>query len=147
MRNIWKWILFGLAFFVLAFVVALPLFGGFAMMPMRWLGAGGVPRGMMAGSGMLGAGMFGWIGLALRCIVPLAAVAGLIALVVVLVRKPAAPAAVPPLLPSSRPCRAPTAGKPCRKAGRRAPSAERNSNLGFYWSPAAPPLGGAAVRR
>jgi hypothetical protein len=56
MKSVWKWILFGGAVFLLAFCVALPLFGGFAAMPARTIHSFSVMRGGMMGSGI------GWIG-------------------------------------------------------------------------------------
>jgi hypothetical protein len=79
MKGIWKWVLFGAIVFVAAFVIALPLFGGW-MMPGRSLYGFGMMR-----AGMMG---FGWggLGLLLRFGIPLLLVIGAAVLVYSLVR-------------------------------------------------------------
>jgi hypothetical protein len=51
MKSNWKWLVFGAAVFLLAFCIALPLFGGFAAMPVRTIHSFGMMRGGMMGSG------------------------------------------------------------------------------------------------
>jgi zinc-ribbon domain len=86
MKNIWKWILLGAAVFLLAFCIALPLFNGFSAMPMRWGAGSGLIRG-----GMVHGAMIGGIGMLFRLILPVIGIAGLAALIYVLVKRPAAP--------------------------------------------------------
>jgi hypothetical protein len=113
MKNVWKWILLGVVFFLLALCVAFPLMGGLAFMPMR----GFFAQGMMSRAPMMGGfaygGGFGWLALligAVRCLLPLAIVAGIIALIVYLVRrKPSTP---PPALAAD------AASKPCPACGK-----------------------------
>jgi hypothetical protein len=107
MKNIWKWILLGAIFFLLAFCVALPLLGGLGGMPRGFLGGGLIHRMPMMG----GFGLAGVLGLAIRCILPILIVAGLIVLVVMLVRKPSSGA--PLVTPPTKPC--PACGKPVQE--------------------------------
>ena len=103
MNNIWKWILFGAAVFLLAFCIALPLLGGFSAMPFR----SGYGYGMMQG-GMMNWGGFGGIGMLFPLALPVLGIAGLAVLVFYLVKRPAAPPP-PPALPTA-PCA--NCGKP-----------------------------------
>jgi hypothetical protein len=99
MKNAWKWIVFGLAIFLLAFCIALPLFAGGSLLPVRWMSY----RRMMPG-GMMGFGAFGWIGMLVRLAIPVLFVGLVVAIVVTLVRKPSAPstpAATPPAAPTA----------------------------------------------
>jgi hypothetical protein len=88
MKSAWKWILLGVAVFLLAFIVALPLFGGFAAMPARTIQSFG-----MMGGGMMdwGIGGFVWIGLLFRLALPVLVVGGAAALVYGLMKRPSAP--------------------------------------------------------
>jgi hypothetical protein len=105
MKGIWKWILFGGIVFVVALLIALPLFGGGWMMPARsWQGFGMMNRGMMG----FGWGSFGLLGLLFRIGLPLLVVIGLAALVYFLVRRP--PAATGPQTPAAM--------VPCGKCGK-----------------------------
>jgi hypothetical protein len=93
MKNFWKWLLYGLAVFLLAFCIALPLFGG------GWGFSGG--RMGFAGSGMHGWmmggwGALGWIGMILRLLLPIAVVGLCIALGVSLYRARQVPPPAPP---------------------------------------------------
>jgi hypothetical protein len=105
MKSVWKWILFGGAVFLLAFCVALPLFGGFAAMPARTIHSFSVMRGGMMGSGIGWIGGIGWFGMLFRLAVPLFVLGGVAALVYGLVKRPATP---PPA--ATVPCA--TCGKP-----------------------------------
>jgi hypothetical protein len=97
MKSAWKWIIFGLAIFVLAFCIALPLFGGGSLLPVRVM----TYRRMMP-NGMMGAGGFGWIGMLARVAIPLLFVGLVVAVGVLLLRKPSTPpAATPPALPAA----------------------------------------------
>lgn len=97
MKNIWKWILFGAAVFLLAFCIALPLWGGGSWMPIRSIFGHGMMRG-----GMMGWGGFGWIGILFRFAVPVLVIGGLGVLIYYLVKRPGVP---PPPPPSpTRPC-------------------------------------------
>ena len=93
MKNIWKWIVFGLAVFLVSFLVALPLFAGTWMPSMRT-----VLRYDMMHDGMMGLGFGGisWIGMLFRSVLPTLFVVGGIALVYLLV-KSAGPKAVAPV--------------------------------------------------
>jgi hypothetical protein len=97
MKNIWKWLFFGLIIFLIAFVIAMPFFGGRAGWPMRSV----YGYGMMPG-GMMGWGGFGGIGMLLGMALPLLAVAGVIALVYSLIARSGTPPPPPPV-PTS-PC-------------------------------------------
>jgi hypothetical protein len=101
MKSVWKWILFGLAVFLLAFCVAFPLLGGFAGLPLRatHAGVGFLHRGMMAGWD--GAGM---LGLPVRLAIPVLAIVLLAAVFVWLLGRRSA---TPP--PAATPC--PSCGK------------------------------------
>jgi hypothetical protein len=103
MKSIWKWILFGLAVFLLAFCIALPLFGGGSLLPVR-----AVYLHRMMPYGMMGVGSFGWIGLLARLAVPILFFVLVAAVVVLLLRKPSAPAT-----PAATPC--PSCGKPVQQ--------------------------------
>jgi hypothetical protein len=81
MKGFWKWLLFGAIVFVFAFLIALPLFGGW-MMPGRSLFGFGMMRGGMPGFGW---GGFGLLGL-LRFGIPLLLLIGVAVLVYSLVR-------------------------------------------------------------
>ncbi|MBN2086362.1 MAG: zinc ribbon domain-containing protein [Anaerolineales bacterium] len=88
MKSVWKWILLGIAVFVVAFLIALPLWAGFPM-------ASGEPiygYGMMS-RGMLNWGMGGiwWIGMLFRLAVPILVIGGVAALVYWLAKRPSAP--------------------------------------------------------
>ena len=104
MKNNWKWILLGAAVFLLAFCIALPLFGGFSAMPMRWISGSGLAR-----DGMMHGGLFGGIGMLFRLAVPVLGIAGLAALIYLLVKRPAAS---PPPLPSLPTTACVNCGKP-----------------------------------
>ena len=104
MKNIWKWIVFGLVVFLVSFLVALPLFAGGWMPPMRTIYGYGMMHGGMMGWGF---GGISWIGMLFRTVLPILAVAGGIALVYWLV-KPGAPQAEPPV--PTTPCH--SCGKP-----------------------------------
>lgn len=101
MKSVWKWILFGLALFLLAFCVALPLFSRGLMLPVRMMSyrSGGM------GFGMMGAGGLGLLGLLARVAVPILFLVLVVAVVVMLVRKPSTPPA-----PTTKPC--PKCGQP-----------------------------------
>jgi hypothetical protein len=103
MKSVWKWILFGLAIFLLAFCVALPLFSGGFFLPGRVMQF----RGMMP-YGMMGAGMFGWIGLLARLAIPILFVVLAVAVGVMLWKKPSTPPT-----PATTPC--PSCGKPVQQ--------------------------------
>jgi hypothetical protein len=108
MKNVWKWIILGLAVFVLAFCIALPLFGGGSLLPVRMMSY----RRMMP-FGMMGAGTFGsfgWIGMLARLVLPLLFVGLVVAVVALLLRKPSAPPISTPPAPPAAPCR--KCGKP-----------------------------------
>ncbi|MBN1439060.1 MAG: hypothetical protein JW929_06585 [Anaerolineales bacterium] len=95
MKNTWKWILFGFAVFLLAFCIALPLFGGFpaAAMP-RLIGSRMIHRGMIGG------GLLGGAGSLFRLAFPLLGIGGLAALVYALLKRPApSPAPAAPAAP------------------------------------------------
>jgi hypothetical protein len=102
MKRVWKWILLGIAVFLAAFFIALPLLGGWGVMPVRGIyGYGLIHRGMT------GWGGFSWIGMLFRFAVPALLVVGGAGLVYYLVKPPAAPPANP--VPT-KPCGA--CGKP-----------------------------------
>ena len=103
MKSVWKWILLGLAVFLLAFCIALPLFSRGALLPVRAFSY----RGMMP-MGMMGLGVFGWLGVLARLAVPVLFVALIVALVWIVVRSSKAPSA-----PASTPC--PSCGKPVQQ--------------------------------
>jgi hypothetical protein len=105
MKNAWKWIILGLAVFVLAFCIALPLFGGGSLLPVRMMSY----RRMMP-FGMMGIGAFGWIGMLARLVIPLLFVGLVVGVVVLLVRKPSPPPVSTPPAPPTAPCR--KCGKP-----------------------------------
>jgi hypothetical protein len=107
MKNIWKWIILGLAVFLLAFCIALPLLGGTGYLPMRLLGGG---RMWMRAGMMDGFGVFGWLGWIARLAIPAIGFLLLVYLIIALVRKPQVPPANPPA--------APPAGTPCSRCGR-----------------------------
>jgi hypothetical protein len=113
MKNIWKWIALGVAFFLAGFCVALPLFGIFGGMPARFLSGPGMMYQLpMMGGGWGGGAMVGLAMLVIRCLLPILIVAGFIVLIVLLVRKSskgASPAeSAPP--PTGKVCSA--CGKP-----------------------------------
>ena len=102
MKNIWKWILMVVALFLVSFCIALPvlsLLGINPALPMRFMaGSGFGSRMAMPGYGMMGGGFFGSgllaiVGIALRCVLPLLLVGGIIAVFVLLLRRH--PAATP----------------------------------------------------
>jgi hypothetical protein len=102
MKSIWKWILIGVIVFLAAFLIALPLFGGWSMFPARSMfGFGMVHRGVM------GWGRFGWIGGLVGLAVPILLIAGVVALVFFLVKRPTPP-----------PTPAPAPTKPCTNCGK-----------------------------
>jgi hypothetical protein len=105
MKSAWKWIIFGLAVFVLAFCIALPLFGGGSLLPVRVM----TYRRMMP-YGMMGGGGIGWIGMLARLAIPLLFVGLVVAVVALLLRKPATPPASTP--PSAATAACPKCGKP-----------------------------------
>jgi hypothetical protein len=102
MKSNWKWVVFGAAVFLLAFCIALPLFGGFAAMPVRTVHAFGGMRGGMMNWGI---GGFGGIGLLFRLAAPLLVIAGVAALVYWLAKRPSAapPAATVPCATCGKP--------------------------------------------
>jgi len=109
MKNIWKWILLGVVFFLVAFCVALPLLGGLAGLPGRaFFGEGMMNRGSMMGNFGFGGGL-GLLMLASRCVLPLLVVAGIVALVVWLVRRQS-PKALSTAASDTKPCS--SCGKP-----------------------------------
>jgi hypothetical protein len=95
MKGVWKWILLGVAVFVAAFLIALPLFGGWPMMPARFFGFGVLRPGMM------GWGGFGWLGALMGLAIPILLIIGVVALVVSLGKAPTPhpPAAQTPTTP------------------------------------------------
>jgi zinc-ribbon domain len=97
MKSVWKWILFGLAVFVLAFCIGLPLFSRSFLLPGRMM----FNRGMMP-FGMMGVGALGWLGILARLAIPILFVVLVVALVVMLVRKPSTPPTPP--APETTPC-------------------------------------------
>lgn len=114
MKNAWKWIVFGLAVFVLAFCIALPLFGGGSLLPVRVMSYRRMmPFGMM-GVGTFGtsgtSGAFGWIGMLARLVIPVLFVGLVVAVVALLLRKRSAPPASTPPASAAAPCR--KCGKP-----------------------------------
>jgi len=105
MKSVWKWVLFGLAIFLLAFCIALPLFGGGSLLPIRVM----TYRGMMPyGTGMMRLGAFGLFGTLARLAIPLLFVGLVVGIVALLLRKPS----TPPTSPTT-PC--PTCGKPVQQ--------------------------------
>jgi hypothetical protein len=105
MKSAWKWILLGLAVFLLAFCIALPLFGGGSLLPLRVMSY----RRMMPG-GMMGVGAFGWVGMLARLVIPLFIVGLVVAVAVMLLKKPSAPPSSTPPASTTSPC--PKCGKP-----------------------------------
>lgn len=101
MKTVWKWVLFGLAIFFLAFFVALPFFGGGLLHAARGIGGSGW---MMQGRMMGGLGLLGWFGLIAHCAVPAVILGLLVYLGIALLRRPAAlpPPPVPPM--ATAPC-------------------------------------------
>jgi uncharacterized membrane protein YagU involved in acid resistance len=95
MKSVWKWILIGLAVFLLAFCIALPLFSRGVMVSERavysrgMMPFGGMPHGMM------GVGALGWLGMLARLAIPVLFIVLIAALVVALVRKSSTPPAPP----------------------------------------------------
>ncbi len=100
MKSVWKWILFGLVVFVLAFCIALPIFGRGFLLPGRMA----YSRGMMP-YGMMGVGAVGWLGVLARLAIPVLFVVFVVALVVMLTRRPSTPPAA-----LTKPC--PKCGQP-----------------------------------
>jgi hypothetical protein len=105
MKSAWKWIVFGLVIFVLAFCIALPLLGGGSLLPARVMSY----RGGMA-HGMMGVGALGGIGMLARLVIPLLFVGLVAAVVVLLLRKPSTPPVSTPPAPTTVACR--KCGKP-----------------------------------
>jgi hypothetical protein len=110
MKSIWKWIFLGLAIFLLAFCIALPLLRGMPYLPMRVFDGG---RLWMHGGMMAGSGIFGWLGWIARLAIPVIGFLLLVYLVVALFRKPQ----VPPTNPAVPPA-VPPAGTPCSRCGK-----------------------------
>jgi hypothetical protein len=109
MKSVWKWIIFGLAVFVLAFCIGLALFSRGFLLPGRMM----VNRGMMP-FGRMGVGAFGWLGILARLAIPVLFVVLVVALVVMLVRKPSTPPTPPtPPAPATIPC--PKCGMPIQQ--------------------------------
>jgi hypothetical protein len=111
MKSVWKWILLGVAFFLVGFCVALPLLGAFAGFGFRnFAGPGMMTSRFPLMGGMMGGPLaLGMI--ALRCFIPLVILVGIVALVVWLVRrKPSGGSASSTPPPASKPC--PSCGKP-----------------------------------
>jgi hypothetical protein len=94
MKNIWKWILFGGAVFLLAFCIALPLFRGLPAMPARTIIGYGMMHGGMMDWGWGGTGRFGML---FQPALLILGVAGLAALVYFLAKRPSAPPPPPPV--------------------------------------------------
>ncbi len=88
MKSVWKWILLGIAVFVVVFLVALPLWSGFPMAAGRSAYGYGMMRGGMMGWGISG---FGWIGMILRLAVPVLVIGGVAALVYWFAKRPSTP--------------------------------------------------------
>jgi hypothetical protein len=107
MKSVWKWIIFGLVVFVLAFCIGLALFSRGVLLPGRMM----VNRGMMP-FGMMGVGAFGWLGILTRLAIPVLFVVLVVALVVMLVRKPSTT-----FTPSTPPTPPAPATTPCPKCG------------------------------
>ncbi len=109
MKNIWKWVFLGLAIFLLAFCITLPLLGGAFHLPVRMLEGGRLwmHEGMMGGYGV-----FGWLGMIARLAIPIIGFLLLVYLVVWLFRKPEGPPANPPAAPPA------SAGNPCPRCGK-----------------------------
>jgi hypothetical protein len=103
MKNIWKWIVFGLIVFLVAFMIALPAFGGWRVMPHAAFGYGMMRGGMMG----WGWGGFGGIGMLIGSLLPILAIAGVAALIYSLMKRHAP--SEPPALPAT-PCA--SCGKP-----------------------------------
>lgn len=91
MKGIWKWLLFGLVIFLAAFLIALPLFGGWSMMPARFASGYGWMH-----SGMIGRGGFGGLGMLIGLAIPILLIAGVVALVYSFAKRPAPPQTPPP---------------------------------------------------
>jgi hypothetical protein len=108
MKTFLKWFLYGLAVFLVAFCVAIPLFGGGVMFNTH--------RVLTTGWGMHGGmmddwGFPGWIGLCLRLAVPVLILGLLTALGIILFRRKSAEPVPPP--PAPVPTAAcPRCGKP-----------------------------------
>jgi hypothetical protein len=100
MKNIWKWVVFGLVVFLAAFLIALPLFAGGWMPTARTVYGFGMLRGGMMDWGW---GGIGWIGLLFRSALPILAVVGGIALVYWLVKRSPGAAQAPAPAPTT-PC-------------------------------------------
>jgi hypothetical protein len=98
MKSVWKWVLLGVAVFLLAFCIALPLLGGVTAMPLRSIYSYSRMGGGMMDWGMGGYGGIEWIGLLFRLAVPVLLIAGTAALVYYLVKR--SDAAPPPALPT-----------------------------------------------
>ena len=89
MKGVWKWILLGVAVFVAAFLIALPLWSGFPMFAARSVSDYGMVRGGMMSWGI---GGFGWIGMILRLAVPVLVIGGVAALGYWFAKRSSAPA-------------------------------------------------------
>jgi hypothetical protein len=98
MKSIWKWILLGLGTFLVVFLIAFPLLGGWSVFPARTVNGYGLMH-----AGMMGWGGFGGFGLLIGAAAPILLIAGVAALVYFLIKGPEKPQAVPPALPTT-PC-------------------------------------------
>lgn len=109
MNNVWRYLLVGGLVFVLAFFVAVPLFGGWG--PFEMMGYRGTGPGMMGGFPMMGFGVFGWLIMLGMWLVPLAVVALLVAGVMALFRATTVTPVGTPPAPTSEAHPCPNCGK------------------------------------
>ncbi len=90
MKSVWKWVLLGIAVFVVVFLIALPLWAGFPMMSAR----GAYGFGMMRG-GMMGGGGLRGIGILTGFVFPILAIIGVAAFIYSLMKRHSPPAPPP----------------------------------------------------